>query len=363
LFLESDRMRALAINQANLDNQRQIFLQQLASFENQLNLKTTPILMDIAYDNFAYKHSPLGSSNDVKAATLEELNDFYKSYYGPANAVLTLAGDFEIKDALNKIKKYFEAVAPRTPPKFPELIDPPQKSERRKTVEDELAQTPVVFIAYKVAPGNTADLYALSLLSDILSSGPSCRLYQSLVKDKEILTSASGGTLELRGSCLLMLNAVAKPGKDLAQVEKSIYEEISRIRDEPVTDAEIDRVRLQWRRARVQSLQGTLSRAILLGQYAADYGDPALINTAWNRIERVNAAEIQRVARIYLNESNRSVVIAFPKPTPARPPVAAADSRPQPAPSPQPLTTPRQRHARATLSARTGLRYQTQSLR
>jgi zinc protease len=331
LFLESDRMRALTVNQADFDNQRQIILQELALYENQLNTKMMRILMDVAYDNFAYKHFTYGSPDSVNAATPEELNDFHKAYYGPNNAALTLVGDFDTQNALSKIKKYFEAISSQTAPKLPNLIDPPQKAERRKIVEDELVQTPTLYISYKTATGNTADENTLSVLSDILGSGQSCRLYQSLVKDKEILASASAGTFDARGSCLLMLNAVAKPGKDLAQVEKSVYEEISRIKDEPVADAEIDRARLQWKRARVRSLQSTLSRATLLGQYAVNYSDPSLINTEWDKIEQVDAAEIQRVARAYLNESNRSVVIAMPKAKAARPQVAAAGVRPQPA--------------------------------
>jgi len=344
LFLEANRMRAAAIDQVNLDKQRQIVLQMLGEQGNRPYGKSADVLIDAAYDNFAYKHPRAGSFEDINAASIDDLADFFRSNYAPGNAVLTLVGDFEIQDALNKAKKYFEAIAPRNSPTTPDLIDPPQKSERRRTMQDELAQAPVLYISYKIAPGNTAEWYALSVLSDILSSGQSSRLYQSLVKNKEILVSASGGIDDLRGSCLFSLGLAAKPGKDLGQVERSVYEEIARVRDEPVADAEIDRARTQWRRARVQSLQSTISRATLLGRYAANYSDPALINTAWDIIKRVDAAAIQRVARAYLNESNRTVVITIPKPRPTRPPGVAAGTRPRPAPPAAPAsvaTSPR----------------------
>jgi zinc protease len=344
LFLEANRMRAAAIDQVNLDKQKQIVSQRLGEQGNTPYAKIGEVLYDTAYDNFAYKHLGAGYLADINAATIDDLSDFFRSNYAPGNAVMTLVGDFETQDALNKVKKYFEAIAPQNAPTTPDLIDPPQKSERRKTVEDELAQVPALYISYKTVPGNTDDWYALSVLCDILISGQSSRLYQSLVKNKEILVNASGGISDFRGSCLLSLGVAAKPGKDLAQVEKSVYEEIARVRDELVADAEIDRARTQWRRARVQSLQSTMSRATLLGQYAANYNDPALINTAWDKINRVDAAEIQRVARAYLKESNRTVVIALPKPKPPRSPGVATGTPPQPAPPAAPAnvaTSPR----------------------
>jgi zinc protease len=315
LYLEADRMRSLVINQANLDNQRKAVQEERRlGVDNQAYGKTFEVLTETVYDNFAYKHSTIGSMDDLNAANVEDVAQFFKLYYAPNNAVLTLVGDFKSEDALAKIKKYFEDIPSQQTPPAPDMTEPEQKGERRKTIEDAFAQIPRIDIAYKVPPANTADWYALNVLGSIMASGQSSRLFQKLVKEREVANSIFGGAQERRGPSLASLVVMVRPGNNFEEIEKIVYEEIERVKNEPVADWELEKVRMQIRRQRAQSFRSTLFRSILLGQYAVYYNDPGLINTYQENISRITKDDLQRVARAYLKETNRTVIITVPKP-------------------------------------------------
>ena len=316
LFLEADRMRSLAINQANLDNQRNAVQEERRlRVDNQPYGKTFEAVFETAYDNFAYKHSTIGSMVDLDAATVEDVAEFFRIYYAPNNAVLSLVGDFKTEEALAKIEKYFGAIPAQPQPAKPDMAEPEQKGERRKTLEDSFARLPRVDIVHKTPPANTPDWYALDVLGEVLASGQSSRLYQKLVKEEQAAVAAAGGVFMLRGPSILLLLAVARPGKELAEIEKLIYEEIERLKTEPIEDWELEKVRMQLRHRRVQQLQSTSFRAILLGQYAVYFDDPGLINTIGEKYLQVSKEDVQRVARTYLKQSNRTVITTVPKPT------------------------------------------------
>ncbi|MGH9199072.1 MAG: M16 family metallopeptidase, partial [Acidimicrobiia bacterium] len=198
-------------------------------------------------------------------------------------------------------------------PRAPDMTEPEQKGERRKTIEDNFAQTPRIDIVYKIPPGNTPAWYALNVVGQVLAAGNSSRLYQKLVKDKELAVSVFGGAQERRGPSLGSITINVKPGKDFAEIEKLVYEEIERLKTEPVADWELEKVRNSFRRALISQKQSTLSRAILLGQYAVYYNDPGLINEIENRVAAVTPAEVQRVASTFLKDASRTVIITVPK--------------------------------------------------
>jgi predicted Zn-dependent peptidase len=251
--------------------------------------------------------------DDLNAATVEDAVAFFRSYYAPNNAVLSLVGDFRTETALALITKYFESIAAQPPPPAPDVSEPAQKAERRRTIEDAFAQAPRIDIVYKIPPGNTADWYALAMLGQVLSSGVSSRLYQKLVKEKELALGVSAGPDERRGPSLFWFTINARPGTDLAALEKLLSEEIARLQNEAVTDSELDKVRMQLKRQRAQQLYSSRSRANTLGYYAVYYNDPRLINGVWRKYDQVTKADMQRAARDYFSESNRTVVTTLPK--------------------------------------------------
>jgi len=315
LFLESDRMRSLAVNQANLDNQRNAVQEERRlGVDNQPYGETSEVLQALVYDNFANKHSVIGSMEDLNAATIKDVQEFFRVYYAPNNAVLTLVGDFQPADALAKIKKYFGDIPAQPTPPAPDLAEPKQTAERLKTIEDPFARTPRLDIAFKTPPGNTSDLYSLDVLSTALGSGQASRLYQTLVKDKELAVNVFCYVEEHRGPSTFNIVVLARPGKDLKEVEKAVYAEVERVKSEPIADWELQKVHMLERRETAQALESTLYRAYLIGEMSVIFGDPNLINTRFGKIQSVGKDDIQRVAKTYLTEENRTVVTTLPKP-------------------------------------------------
>jgi len=314
LFLESDRMRALRINQANLDNQRNTVQEERRQrMDNQPYGKTDEVLENLAYDNFAYKHSTIGSMTDLDAASLGDVAQFFKTYYAPNNAVLALVGDFKSTEALDKIKKYFDAIPQQPAPPAVDMTEPPQTAERRAVIEDSFARLPRLDVVYKTVPSNTPDSYALDMLGDILFNGPSSRLYQKLVKEKEVALQVAGGVDFRRGPALFQAFAMLKPGQDPAEVEKLIYEEFDRVKTEGVTAAEMQKVLIQDRLSQAESVTGTMGRARILGEYAVFFHDPGLINDVLAKYGEITPSDIQRVARQYLGANQRTVVLTNSK--------------------------------------------------
>jgi predicted Zn-dependent peptidase len=313
-FMESDRMRALAINQANLDNQRNAVQEERRlRVDNQPYGKTFEKVDDLAYENPAYKHSVIGSMEDLNAASVADVAGFFKTYYAPNNAVLVLVGDFKSDEALAKIEKYFGGI-PRQPDGPPvDMNESPQTAERRATLEDALARTPRLDIAYKITPGYTADWYALDVVGDVLTNGQSSRLYQELVKDKSMVTGVFGGAGNDRGPALFRLIASVKPGVSPADVEKAIEADIERIQKDGITADELTKTILRDRVTHIQGLQGTLNRAFSIGEFAVNFNDPEMINKGDAAYAKVTLADVKRVAQKYLTPNNRTVVITMPK--------------------------------------------------
>jgi zinc protease len=315
LFLEADRMKSLAITKDNLDNQRNAVQEERRlGVDNQPYGKSGEVQQELLYDNFAYKHTTIGSMEDLNAATVEDVAQFFKIYYAPNNAVLTLVGDFKTDDAVARIKKSFEAIPRQPAPPAVDMTEPEQKAERRATVEDQLARLPQVDLAYKAVPGNTKDFYALQVLSAALQSGRSSRLYQRLVKDKEMVTNVGGFMDEKRGPGALYISANPRPGVKTEDVEAAIYDEIERIKRDGIADWELQKAKNTTRRNFYSGIQSSLNRAITIGQYTVYYNEPGLINTRTDKVDAVTREDVRRVADKYLQQANRTVVITMPKP-------------------------------------------------
>jgi zinc protease len=315
LYLEADRMRALAITQANVDNQRSAVQEERRlRVDNQPYGQLTDMLPELAYDSFPYHHSVIGSMADLNAASLEDVVAFHKTYYAPNNAVLCIVGDFNSDELMGKIRKYFEPI-PSQPAPAPVVVEePPQTAERRKTVTDSFAPLSRIDIAFKTVPGNTPDWYALNVLSDILATGQSSLLTQKLVRDKEVATATGAFIEDERGPGLFRLIAIIRPGHTPEEVEKMINEEVERAKKEPYSNDELAKVRMLNLRNEISSMTSTLNRAAEMADDTVFYNDPALIYKQVEKFDAVTAADIQRVAQKYLTDNNRTVIITNPKP-------------------------------------------------
>ena len=316
LFLEADRMRSLTITKENLDNQRNAVQEERRlAVDNQPYGKTFEAIDELAYENFAYEHSVIGSMADLSAASVDDVAAFFKTYYAPNNAVVAIVGDVDTKTALAKMEKYFGAIPKQPAPPQVDMTEPPQTEERRLTLEDALARLPRLDMAYKVPQSSSPDSDPLSVLSTILSGGRSSRFYESIVRQKQLSSVVGAGTGVSRGPGLFAISATALPGKTLAELEAAIDHETERIKTAPIEDWEIEKARIGARRSFVGGLGSSVNRAIQLSENALFFDDPDRINTRADRIAKVTAADVQRVARQYLVKTNRSVVLTTPKPT------------------------------------------------
>jgi zinc protease len=314
LFLEADRMKSLEITKENLDNQRNAVQEERRlGVDNQPYGKSGELQQELLYDNFAYKHSVIGSMEDLSAATVDDVSEFFKMYYAPNNAVLVLVGDFKTVEALAKIRSNFEAIPRQPTPPAVDMTEPQQKAERRASVDDVLARNARVDLAYKAVAGNTADFYALQVLAAVLQSGQSSRLYQKLVKEKEMVTGVGGFMDEKRGIGAFYTNATLRPGVKTEDIEAVIYAEIDRLKKEPIADWELQKAKNTTRRNLINGLRSSISRAITLGQYTVYYNEPGLINARLDKVAAVTKEDVQRVANKYLVDTNRTVVITMPK--------------------------------------------------
>ncbi|MBA3712540.1 MAG: insulinase family protein [Pyrinomonadaceae bacterium] len=314
LFLEADRLRGLSVTEGRLDKERNVVQEERRMrVLNQPYGRSDEVLTEMLYDNFAYKHGGMDSMEDINAASLEEIKEFFKTYYAPNNAVLVLVGDFKTDEAVALVKKYFEDIPRQPDPPAVDLSEPEQKAERRTTVEDALARAPQVSLGFKASRGNTPDLYALQILSAALGGGRSSRLYQKLVKEREIVNDISCSVDERSGPSALYITATLRPDKKTEETEAAIYEEIERVRREPLSDLEIEKAKNATTLAFISKIQTSLFRAIFISLYAGYFNDPNLINTWLDKTDAVTKEDVARVVEKYLRPTNRTVVITMPK--------------------------------------------------
>jgi len=324
VFLEADRMRSLEISQEKLDNQRNAVQEERRrNLDNQAYGRTNDALSTLVYDTSGYAHPTIGSMDDLNAATLQDVRDFFKTYYAPNNAVIVIVGDVDAAVALQKVRKAFESIPSQPPPPKVDLAEPPRTAERRHVIEDALARTPRLDIVYKVPPRFAADDEAVLALSAVLGSGRSSRLSKRLMTDEQLVASVFAARDGVMGPGMFRIIATLAPGKSVDAVEKAIYEEIEKIKTGPIADWEVDKARNEGRRSVVGEMTSSLQRAFQIASFATTFGDPRLVNDRLPRFARVTAADLQKAAVAYLTPENRTVVTT----TPARPAPKAAGAQ------------------------------------
>ncbi len=319
LYLEADRMRSLVINKENLDNQRNAVQEERRlGLDNNPYGHTNEAIDSVAYDNFAYQHSVIGSMADLNAASVQDVQAFFRTYYAPNNAVIAIVGDVRTSDCLAKVRKYFESI-PRQPDPDPvDMTERPRRTERQLALDDPLARLTRVDISYLVPPSSDADDAAIQVLATVLGSGRSSRLYEAVVHQGQLASNVFAFKGESRGPGLFQFSATLNPGKSAADVEKVVYAEIEKVKAAPPAAWEIEKARTSAKRGVVAQLQSSLSRAVAMSQDALFYDEPGRINRRVARLAAVTPVDVQRVAKTYLVPENRSVIVTTPKAAPGR---------------------------------------------
>jgi zinc protease len=316
LFLEADRLGGLleAMTQEKLDNQRDVVKNERRQrVDNQPYGTAFEKITEIMYPKgHPYNWTTIGSLDDLQAATLDDVKSFFRRYYVSENTVLVLSGDFDEKQARGWIEKYFGPIQPGTEPiNRPKNGMPKLEREIRTTVEDAVP-LPRRYMVWHTTPQFSADEAALDMLGYILSTGRSSRLQSNLVYGKEIAAQVSAGnnTNEIGG--VFQVQATARPGKSLDDIEKEINAEIERIKTEPPTADELTRAKNSIESQTIFGLQTVLGKGSQLGTYTGFLGRPAYFQADLDRYARVTGADIQRVAKTYLTP-NRLVMSYVPR--------------------------------------------------
>ncbi len=310
--MESDRMQNLKLNDDVLNSERMVVLE-----ERRLRTDNTPegrmqeALWQLSYQVNSYQWPVIGYPQDVLALTLSDLQSWYKTHYQPKNATLVVVGAFQAADALELIKKYYGSIPGLPVPKAQIIAEPEQKEERRLVLHDEESSDRFAE-AYHVPSASGEDSYALDILSNILFTGTSSRGWRALVEDRDLALSIAGENYTPAQPGLFIISGTLKSGVKMDQIENALDGVIHKVQDQGVTEEE---VRIAVRQLTVQlidSVRTPYGMGTLVGTANAVLGDPALYASDLVKYLKLKPADVQRVAQVYLQPNNRSVVIMTP---------------------------------------------------
>ncbi|MEP6707482.1 MAG: insulinase family protein [Pyrinomonadaceae bacterium] len=338
LWLESDRMRSLKVTQENLDNQRQAVQEEKRlRYDNQPYVNGFLRLFEMSFKNPANAHSTIGSMEDLDAATVEDVSEFFRIYYAPNNAVLTIAGDFDQDQTRALVEKYFATIPSQASPPPVDVSEPPEVAERQDVFHDKLAPVPAFALGWKIPPRRTPEFYALMLASHLLFEGESSRLYQKLVKGEESVVQIQGGIDERRGPSGLFIVVIPKPGNELATIRETIMNELHRLATAGPGAEEMEKLHNNLLNDGVRNRQSSLFRAQQLAEFSIYDGQPELFNTELDNYLRVNATEIKEAVAKYLDTDNRVLLDIVPAAEEIAPATALPPGEPTQPGAPPPL--------------------------
>jgi len=315
LWLESERMLHLKIDSIGVETQRGVVKEERKQrLENQPYGSFYEQIFEHAYKLHPYRWVPIGSAQYIDKATIDEFREFYKTFYLPNNAVLSIAGDFDIPKLKELINKYFGDIPNGTGEIFrPTVVEPEQTSEVRDTIYDNI-QLPGVFKAFHIPAQGTDDYYAIQMLTTLLSTGQSSRLYKQLVDNQQKAVQAGSFPLALEDPGLFLIYAISNMNVPAYDLENSIDNEIKKVQDSLISEKEFEKLRNQTEDDFVNSKKTDQGVATSLANYYLFFkGKTDLINTELEQYMKVTREDIKRVANKYLTKENQTVLYYLPK--------------------------------------------------
>ncbi len=325
LWLEADRMRALKVDEENLRNQRDVVKEEV-----RVNVLNHPYggfpwldLPPVAFRNWSNAHNFYGDFADLDAATLEDVRNFFKTYYAPNNAVLLMLGDVQPEEGFALARRYFQDILPTPLPPPVDASERPQTEERRGEAEEKFGTLPALAIGYHVPARRTPDWHALAMLDQALHGGRAGRLYRTLVLERQIAVDASGGihypsgdVFDYNGPTLMTTTVYHKPEFTADQTIAAYDEVIREVQDRGITADELEPVKVKFQSDYLSTLEGGM------GAYMPRFGlmhylacftlfdqDPQLVNTILYGFLAVTPQQVQAAAQKYLVARNRAVLV------------------------------------------------------
>jgi zinc protease len=324
LWLEADRMRALKVDDENLRNQRDVVKEEV-----RVNVMNQPYggfpwldLPPVAFRNWPNAHNFYGDFADLDAATLADVQSFFRTYYAPNNAVLVMIGDLDPAEAFALAKRYFEDIPPQSAIPRADVSEPPQTAERRGEIVEKFGPLPAIAIGYTVPPRESADWYAIGILDRVLHGGRAGRVYRKLVLEERIAVDTSGGAdlLETNGPTQMVTRIYHKPeftSEGTVAVYDEIIEELER---KQIAEDELDPVKVKFRSDYYSMLEGGMGSYMprfglmhYLACFALFDGDPGRVNTILDGFLAVTPEQAREAARKYLVPQNRAIVVRRPE--------------------------------------------------
>ena len=314
LWMEADRMATLRVDRDAFEKEREVVKEERRlRVDNQPYGRLNEILFDHAFTTHPYRHATIGSMKDLEAASLQDVRDFHDTYYVPENAVVTVVGDFDSAQATQLVQQYFGRVPKATRP-VPRDIpkEPEQTQERRATIQEEWP-LPAVVIAYHVVYDGHPDSYPLHLTSKILFDGESARMTRELVYDKRIAVAAFGNANILQDPNLFYAVAIAPAGQSLQAVERDMLAQFDNLKTDGVTAHELERAKNQFMRDYIIGRETDEQKALHLAHAAVIHNDIRTADAEIDVFLNLATTDIQRVAKTYFIEKNRTVLYILPK--------------------------------------------------
>jgi zinc protease len=324
LWLEADRMRALKVDEENLVNQRDVVKEEV-----RVNVLNQPYggfpwldMPPVAFRNWANAHNFYGDFADLDAASLADVQKFFRTYYVPNNAVLLMLGDVNPKEGLALAEKYFAPISAGAALPFADPAEPAQTEERRGYVEEKFGTLPAMAIGYVLPNRRTPEWYAMVLLDQALHGGRAGRIYRELVLEKQIAVEAEGGVDDAfgyNGPTQMTTRILHKPEYSAEQTLAAFDGVLREVREKGITEDEFEQLKVKWRSDYYSTLEGGRGGYMpryglmhLLACFTLFDNEPELVNTILDGFLAVKREELQAVAKKYLRAENRAIVFRTP---------------------------------------------------
>ena len=313
LWLEADRMASLRINEDTFRTEREVVKEERRMrVENQPYGRLQEIIYDQAFTVHPYKHPTIGTMEDLEAASIGDVRDFYRTYYVPNNATLALVGDFDTAEATALVQKYLGRVPKGRPVPRDIPVEPPPAKERRVTLHESWP-LPAVVVAHPITYDGDPDSYPLHIVSKILSDGQSSRIYRSLVYEKQVAVAAFGQGNIIEDPNLFFSVAIVQPGRTPEEAENALIAELERLKNEPISDAELQQAKNQFARDYIIGRESNQQKALHLAHAIVLHDDVKTADGEFDIFMNITAADVQRVARKYFTPQSRLNLWILPK--------------------------------------------------
>jgi len=311
--LEADRIRDLSFDPKVIESERGVVASERRSSVDANNFGVlNEQLYAAAFTAHPYQWPVVGWMVDIENWKLADLKRHFEMGYSPSNATMVVSGDTSLEEIVKLAEKYIEPIPSHEPPANVTTKEPEQLGERRVTVR-KFAQLPIVMMGYHVPEAMSADFYPLQVLETILFSGQSSRMYQRLVDKDQIALFVNGGSGITFDPTLFEITAQPKAGVPPETVEKAIYEELDRVKSQQVTDQELEKAKNIQLANFYRQMKTISGKANTLGSYEVFFGDYRKLFTAADDYNKVTKEDLQRVARRYFTEKNRTVATLIPE--------------------------------------------------